>query len=87
MKSNSEEKQFVCMNTFNDFKNETNEKINKLSDKIDESSKTQDKIMEKIEKVSDKMEHITDIFEIGFENVKERLDSSEITNRCHFYNT
>ena len=45
MKSNNEERQFVCMNTFNEFKNETNEKINKLSDKIDESSKTQDKIM------------------------------------------
>lgn len=40
--------------------------------------------MEKIEKVSDKMEHITDIFEIGFENVKERLDSSEKNSDAKF---
>lgn len=83
VKSNNENN-FVTNKTFNTFKKETNDKIGTLSDKIDYANETQLDIKKSINDVTDKLNHVTDIFELGFENMKERLEISDKSNTEKF---
>lgn len=77
MVKNNNDNSFVTTKTFNTFKKETNDKIGSLSDKIDYANETQLEIKKSINDVTDKLNHVTDIFELGFENMKERLELND----------